>query len=77
MVTVLGLYSSHPSNTQIGFYWAVDQRGSLIISTRGNILDYDLLTTNENKLLGDIVGELKSRRLFKVGGALRLVPVVE
>jgi len=54
-----GLMASHPQETKAGFYWAVPATGELVVSTRGNILDYALL---ENGIILDALQrELKKR----------------
>jgi len=51
--------SSHPRETLAGFYWAIGSDGELLISTRGNILDYDFL--EDSSILDQLTHELIRR----------------
>lgn len=39
--------SSHPLNTNIGFYYALTSKGNLVISARSNFNDYKKYITND------------------------------
>lgn len=59
------LYSSHPSTTQIGWYWAVDRAGDLSVSARGAGIDGEMLMRDRRDILAWLVGELVQRRKIR------------
>ncbi len=59
------LYSSHPSTTQTGWYWAVDSSGNLEISARGAGIDGEMLMRERRDILAWLVEELVRRRFIR------------
>ena len=59
------LYSSHPSATRTGWYWAIDRQGDLHVSARGAEVDGDVLVREQRDILVWLVGELVSRRIIR------------
>lgn len=45
-ITVMGIRSSHPSNTTMGFYWAISDN-VLYISPRGSTYNWESYITEE------------------------------
>ena len=62
--------SSHPRDTSVGWYWAVDPAGNLLISDRG-AENRAPLFADDRRLLRMLVRELRKRRLV---GLIRLTP---
>lgn len=59
-----GIRSSHPRNTRTGWYWGVDNYGDLIISPRNVVSDTDILFQNNNRIIGELISELKKNRIL-------------
>jgi hypothetical protein len=66
------LRSSHPGTTTVGWYWAIDARGELLVSPRGAAVDGELLFGERRDLLARLVAELVGRRLLPKPGSIRL-----
>lgn len=61
---VLGIQSSHPSNTKTGGYYAVSKEGNiLILSPRGVAADWEHFVTN--RVIRRLCKELRLKRRFK------------
>ena len=59
------LYSSHPSVTKTGWYWAVDRQGDLHVSARGAGIDGEMLVRDRRDVLAWLVGELVRRGVIR------------
>jgi hypothetical protein len=59
------LYSSHPSVTRIGWYWAIDRNGALSVSARGAGIDGEMLVRDRKDILAWLVAELVRRRIIR------------
>jgi len=59
------LYSSHPSVTRTGWYWAIDREGNLYVSARGAGIDGETLMRDRKDILAWLVGELVTRRAIQ------------
>jgi hypothetical protein len=66
------LRSSHPSNTAVGFYWALESRGVLLVSARGAGIDGEMLISDRRDILAWLAGELVRRRVIRKPGSLRI-----
>ena len=59
------LYSSHPTVTHTGWYWAIDRAGDLFVSARGAGIDGEMLMRDRRDILAWLVGELVQRRIIR------------
>jgi hypothetical protein len=59
------LYSSHPSTTKVGWYWAIDRAGDLSVSARGAGIDGEILVRDRRDSLAWLVAELVKRRVIR------------
>ena len=66
------LYSSHPSVTRTGWYWAVDREGDLYVSARGAGIDGEILIRERRDILAWVIAELVSRRVIRKPETLRI-----
>ncbi len=57
--------SSHPQNTDRGWYWAISNSGELLVSARGTEEDGVRLFTDNKPLLGLLVEELIEKGLIR------------
>lgn len=64
--------SSHPAITVVGWYWALDTDGILLVSARGAALDGESLFTSKKDVLARLVEELVGRRYITKPSAIRL-----
>lgn len=67
------IHSSHPSDTVIGWYWAVDGNGDLVVSARGAGIDGEMLMQERRDLLAWLVAELVRRRVIRKPQTLAVV----
>ncbi len=56
--------SSHPGSSRIGWYWAIDADGNVLVSARGCNTDIDELLGVDRKFLAWLLTELERRRLI-------------
>lgn len=59
------LHSSHPESTLVGWYWAVEGDGDLLVSARGTALDVEMLVRERKDILAWLIDELVRRRMVK------------
>ena len=64
--------SSHPATTVVGWYWALDAEGILLVSARGAAPDGESLFTSKKDVLARLVEELVGRRYIAKPSAIRL-----
>lgn len=57
--------SSHPTTTRIGWYWAVDASGDLLVSARGAGSDGEALFVEWKSALALLVDQLVKRRCIR------------
>jgi hypothetical protein len=67
------LHSSHPANTQIGWYWAIGSQGDLYVSARGAGLDGEILIHDRRDILAWLIAELVRRRLMLTPDRLQII----
>jgi len=59
------LRSFHPSDCQVGWYWAVNRQGDMAVSARGAGVDGEALFGKYKLLLARLVEELVKRRIIR------------
>ena len=67
-----GIQSSHPATTKIGWYWAVDGDGALIVSGRGVDYDREAVLRDHSQTVSRLVQDLMARRVIPRSGYFRL-----
>jgi hypothetical protein len=58
------LHSSHPQDTEVGWYWAVSGENKLLISPRGSKIDNNLLLDSQYNFTGLLISALKKMRVI-------------
>ena len=57
--------SSHPRDTKTGWYWAIPSGSrEIVVSARGCKLDIEELMAPDNPVIGQLLRELKRRRIL-------------
>lgn len=67
------IHSSHPANTQIGWYWAIGSEGDLYVSARGAGLDGETLIHDRRDILAWLIAELVRRRMMRKPDCLQII----
>lgn len=67
------LHSSHPTVTNVGWYWAVDRQGDLAVSARGAGVDGEALFGKYKPVLARLVEELVKRRIIRKPDSITLI----
>ncbi len=65
--------SSHPTNTQVGWYWAVNAAGELLVSARGAGIDGEALFSTHKPVLAQLIDQLVKLRCIDKPRAIRVV----
>ena len=65
--------SSHPQDTQTGWYWAISPAGELLVSARGATPDGERLFADCKMMLALLIEELVRRRCISKPGGIERV----
>ncbi len=66
--------SSHPGDTDTGWYWAITPGGELLVSARGAGIDGAALFADRKPTLAQLIEELVQRRYIRKPTRIQLVP---
>jgi len=65
--------SSHPTNTEVGWYWAVNEAGELLVSARGAGIDGEALFNKHKPFLAQLIDQLVKLRCIDKPRAIRVI----